>query len=468
MAIFFFKVLRTNFNFCTNPPGILLGERILAMSKSAVATNTTAGARDEAEEDNPITAVHEFISRIHAPRPTHEFHYNEVMKNFVCSVKMALDDGTVFEHKSAKHSSKKDAKREAFKALFETLKKAQAAGTLRPNVRKVVTEKAQRIRSDAIWQFGKYVKRIFLGRVRPKFVFTMTETGFRCTVSIPMGDTMTELTGNDRRKKTLAKRSACEMALEHLRELFPHANRQRYYRHENRHGWMSGQPHKRPRSYDYGSSGTGTSRSNGLLGHEVPSGQHQTDATVTTWNSPAVSCESGNVTMLIDQFLYLGSNETAEKLKTLKNLNVQFVLKLVNKALETQQKALNVTVQTSKDVTSHVLGVRDADAMTSAMLSVFKEAAKSLQDAWESDQGVLIAHGSNRDSAAFVAVLWLIMYQKFTPSTAWNFVCLRNNEHIGSEETLTGATLDEDGGSIGAKLSWFQAAKACASIATDK
>lgn len=200
----------------------------------------------------------------------------------------------------------------------------------------------------------------------------------------------------------------------------------------------------------------------------MPSGQNQTDMTATTWNSPAVSCESGSATMLIDQFLYLGSIETSEKSETLKNLNVQFVLKLVNKQLTEKKAALNVTVQTDKDITSHVLGVRDAENITPAILSVFKEAAKSIQDAWESDQGAFIAHGSNTDSAAFVAVLWLILYQKFAASTAWNFVCLRNNESVGSEDTLTGAALDEDGDGIGAKLSWFQAAKACKPIAADK
>lgn len=456
------------------------------MATSAVAANTTAaaGAVHEPEEDNPVTVVTQLLMKAFAPAPKHHFDYDAILKIFVCSVKLELDDGTTFEHKSAKHPSKKEAKKDAFKRLLETLKNAQQEGQFRPNTQKNVREKLEKIRSDPICQFTQYVKRVFLGRVKPQYTYALTETGFRCTVAIPMGDTMTELAGNDRRKKVLAKRSTCEMALEHLKELFPLARRQRYYTRGNlkfnsqygrrnqsswqsgpgsRSGWASGHsqrssvPQKRRRP----------SRT-GLFGHEVPSGQNQTDMTAITWNSPAVSCESGSVTMLIDQFLYLGSIETADKIETLKNLNVQFVLKLVNKSLTEKEAALNVTVQTDKDITSHVLGVRDAENITPRILSVLKEAAKSIQDAWESDQGVFIAHGSNTDSAAFVAVLWLILYQNFGPSTAWNFVCLRNNESVGSEDTLTGTALDEDGDGVGAKLSWFKAAKACKPVAADK
>lgn len=199
----------------------------------------------------------------------------------------------------------------------------------------------------------------------------------------------------------------------------------------------------------------------------MPSGENETKlSSVTTWNSPAVSCENGRVTMLIDQLIYLGPNAIAENVKTLKQLHVQFVLKLMTKQLTEQNKVLNVTLQTSNDVTAHVLSVPDANAMTTSMLSVFKEAAKSVQEAWNLEQGVFIGHASSQDSAAFVAVLWLILYQNFSASTAWNFVCLRHNERLGTDETLTGVTLDDEGHGIGAKLSWFQTAKACKPIET--
>lgn len=191
------------------------------MATAAMATSADATGESTETEYNPISSVFKFCGKIHTPKPVHEFDYCIFTKTFVCTVNLTLQNGKIFKHKSSKHNSKKDAKKDAFKSLHESLKDAWRKGVLRPNVTKNIEEQTKRSHADPICKLYYYLKRIFRRSVYPKFDFKLTKTGFRCTVTIPMGDMMTELAGNDRRKKNQAKRSACEMALEHLEELFP-------------------------------------------------------------------------------------------------------------------------------------------------------------------------------------------------------------------------------------------------------